>query len=371
MRFIHCADIHLGKPFGSFDEDTRAALKIARLDALRAIAECAVERGAEMVLIAGDTFDAEAPPSKLVRRALDIMADFSALTWVWMPGNHDSLAAVDLWERIEKDKPDNVILATKPEPIEWGENAVILPAPPTVRSPGFDLTEWMSHAETGDRIRVGLAHGGITDFGSEEGGLATIPPDRADLAALDYLALGDWHGQMSIGPKTWYAGSPEQDSFKGREDAGILLVEIEARGSAPHIERVPLGRYKWLQQEIAFFAGNDPVESLKMALPDTDRSFALVKLVGSGRLTLSEMARLKEACHAISDTFHFFEADLTRIGIEQNGDDLDLIAESGALRVAAESLLAETSTEGRTEEDARIAQQALSHLFQLAQEIAQ
>ena len=60
-----------------------------------------------------------------------------------------------------------------------------------------------------------------------------------------------------------------------------------------------------------------------------------------------------------------------KIGIKQNEDDLDLIAESGALRVAAESLLAETSIDGRTEEDARIAQQALSHLFHLAQEVDQ
>ena len=112
-------------------------------------------------------------------------------------------------------------------------------------------------------------------------------------------------------------------------------------------------------------------KTLRMALPDTDRSHALIKLIGSGRLTLGEMARLKEGCKDLADAFHFFDADLMRIGIEQNGDDLDLIAESGALRVAAESLLAETSTEGRTEEDAQIAQQALAHLFQLAQEVAQ
>ncbi len=371
MRFIHCADFHLGKPFGTFDEDTRAALKTARLDALRATGNLAMERGAELVLIAGDTFDAEAPPSRLVRRAIDIMADSSSITWIWMPGNHDSLAAVDLWERIERDRPENVILATKAEVIEIGQDVAILPAPPAVRSPGFDLTDWMARAETDDRIRIGLAHGGVTDFGSEDGGLATIPPDRAEQSDLDYLALGDWHGQMAIGQKTWYAGSPEADGFKGHSEAGVLLVNIDARGTAPRVEPIPLGRYKWHRLEISFFAGSDPVESMMMALPETDRAHALIKLTGSGRLTLSELARLKEACDGIADAFHYFDADLMKIGIKQNEDDLDLIAESGALRVAAESLLAETSTDGRTEEDARIAQQALSHLFHLAQEVDQ
>ena len=191
MRFVHVADIHLGKPFGNFDEDTRAALKAARLDALHAAGALARDRDAGLVLIAGDTFDAEAPPSRLVKRALDTMAGFPDVTWVWMPGNHDSLAAVDLWERLERDKPDNVILATRAEVIEIGTEAVILPAPPSVRAPGFDLTEWMETAQTGARIRIGLAHGGVTDFGSEDGGLATIPPDRAERSKLDYLALGD------------------------------------------------------------------------------------------------------------------------------------------------------------------------------------
>lgn len=371
MRFIHCADLHLGKPFGSFDEDTRAALKAARLEALRAIGNLAVERGAELVLIAGDTFDAEAPPSRLVRRAIDIMAGFSSLQWIWMPGNHDSLAAVDLWERIERDKPENVILATQTQEIEIGQDGAILPAPPAVRSPGFDLTEWMSHADTGNRIRIGLAHGGVTDFGSEDGGLATIPPDRAEQSDLDYLALGDWHGQMAIGQKSWYAGAPEADGFKGHADAGVLLVSIDAHGTPARIEPIPVGRFKWHRLEISFFAGSDPVETLMMALPDADRADSLVKLIGSGRLTLSELARLREACDGIADAFHYFDADLMKIGIKQNEDDLDLIAESGALRVAAESLLAETSIDGRTEEDARIAQQALSHLFHLAQEVGQ
>lgn len=371
MRFIHAADFHLGKPFGQFDEETRVALRQARLDALRATGEAAVAHNAGLVLIAGDTFDAEAPPSKLVKRALDCMAAFPSVQWIWMPGNHDSLAAVDLWERIARDKPNNVVLATVPDVIEIGEDAAILPAPPAVRSPGHDLTEWMSNAETADRIRIGLAHGGVTEFGSEDGGLAIIPPDRAKQSDLDYLALGDWHGQMAIGDRTWYAGSPEADGFKGHEMPGVLLVDIEARGAVPHIEPIAIGRYRWLRIAQTFFAGIDPVTVLEDLLPPSDRDRALIRLVADGRLGLSEHAALSRACEAVADAFHAFDFDLSAIGIEQNVEDLDLIAESGALRVAAESLLAETTLEGRTEADAQIARSALSHLFHLAQEVGQ
>jgi DNA repair exonuclease SbcCD nuclease subunit len=368
MRFFHTADLHLAKPFGRFDEDTRAALRGARLDAVRKIGVAARVHNAEFVLIAGDTFDAEAPPAKVVRRALDVMGEFADLLWVLLPGNHDSLAAVDLWERIARDKPDNVILAVTPEIIEIGDQVAILPAPPTVRNPGVDLTDWMTDAQTGSRFRIGLAHGGILDFGSEEGTVAVIQPDRAERSNLDYLALGDWHGQKSITSRTWYSGSPETDSFKGHSQAGTLLVEITAPGETPQVTSVSIGQFDWQPLALDVFSGTDPVQQLIGALPDLDRDKTLVRVEVSGRLGLLEQSQLRETCQQIADDFHFFEVILDRLGIEQAVDDLDLIATGGALRAAADSLLAATDLQGRTAEDVQIAQIALTHLFHIAQQ---
>jgi len=368
VRFLHTADLHLAKPFGRFDADTQAALRMARLDALRRLGNAARADKAEFILVAGDTFDAEAPPSKVVRRALDLMGEFTDLLWVLLPGNHDSLAAVDLWERIDRDKPDNVILALTPDIIEIGDHVAILPAPPTVRNPGVDLTEWMADARTGHRFRIGLAHGGILDFGSEEGTVAVIQPDRAEISKLDYLALGDWHGQKSITPRTWYAGSPEADNFKGHAPAGALLVEIGALGDIPQVTPVPIGQFDWRPLALEFFAGTDPVQQLIEALPAADRDKTLVRLEASGRLGLLEQSQLRDTCTQIADDFHFFEVIRDQLGIEQAVDDLDLIATGGALRATADSLFAATDLQGRTAEDVQIAQIALTHLFHIAQQ---
>lgn len=80
MRLLHCADIHLAKPFGRFDEDTRSALRQTRLTALDAIGQAAPAQGAGFVLIAGDTFDAEAPPSRVVHRARATIARLPDVT---------------------------------------------------------------------------------------------------------------------------------------------------------------------------------------------------------------------------------------------------------------------------------------------------
>lgn len=368
MRFLHTADIHLGKPFGRFDEDTRADLRAARLEALTRIGEAARAHEAKLVLIAGDTFDAEAPPSKIIRRALGVMARFDDIIWVLMPGNHDSLNAAGLWERIAAEKPPNLRLALAPEVIEVGDDVAILPAPPTVRHPGLDLTEWMGQAQTGARIRIGLAHGGIRDFDESTGGLAVIPPDRAEIAALDYLALGDWHGQMQITSRTWYAGTPEPDSFKGHAPAGGLLVEISAPGAIPDVTPIPLGTFQWQDCALSFLAGEDPVTLLQDALPTSDRDRWLIRLEAQGRLGLQDQSRLRAACAEVADDFHAFEARLDQLGIEQVLGDLDLIAQGGALRSAADSLYAATTLEGRTEADAEIAKIALTELFNIAQE---
>ena len=370
MRFLHTADIHLAKPFGRFDEDTRAALRAARLDAIRKLGEAAREHHAGIILIAGDTFDAEAPPARVIRRAMDIIREFSDLTWVLLPGNHDSLAAVDLWERIENEKPDNLVLALRPAVIEIGNDVAVLPAPPSVRNPGVDLTAWMTGADTNQRHRIGLAHGGVTEFGSEENTIAVIPPTRAETAGLDYLALGDWHGQMSITPRTWYAGSPEPDSFKDHSPAGALLVEIAAPGDVPVVTPVPLGEFDWQMLELDFFAGTDPVEPLMAALPKIGKDKKLIRFEARGRLGLLEHSQLREACDKIADDFHFFEAALDALAIEQVVDDLDIIAEAGALRFAADSLFEATDLNGRTAEDVRIAQVALTHLFHIAKEVS-
>ena len=66
------------------------------------------------MLLAGDTFDAETPAPETLRHALRAMASEGDLRWVLMPGNHDSLAASELWRRILADAPSNLLVLTSP-----------------------------------------------------------------------------------------------------------------------------------------------------------------------------------------------------------------------------------------------------------------
>src|SRR3546814_19771233 len=65
------------------------------------------------------------------------------------------------------------------------------------------------------------------------------------LAGLDYLALGDWHGFLTIGDRTAYSGTPEVDRF-GREEDGACIAATIRPAEPPSVERITTGRYRWL-----------------------------------------------------------------------------------------------------------------------------
>ena len=105
FRFLHASDLHLGKPFGGYPEGIRNRLREARHAAIGRLAQAARQGGAQVVLLAGDSFDAETPAPDTLRQALRAMAEEADIRWIMLPGNHDSLAASELWRRIATDGP--------------------------------------------------------------------------------------------------------------------------------------------------------------------------------------------------------------------------------------------------------------------------
>lgn len=234
MRFIHTADWQIGKPFRNFG-DQESMLRHARLTAIENIGGLANKEGAKHVLIAGDLYDTEAPSQKTLLEPLERMKQFPDVDWHVLPGNHDPHRPNGLWDRVRQaGTPSNVHLHLAQEVSALGEDAVLLPAPLRRKSEAADLTGWMDSAATPQGvIRIGLAHGSVVGFGS--GGEASNPvaPDRPTHAGLDYLALGDWHRTMRVGPAIWYSGTPEPDRFGSQEEGQVLLVDIAGPGALP------------------------------------------------------------------------------------------------------------------------------------------
>ena len=367
LRFLHSSDLHLGKAFGGYPEAIRNRLREARHGAIARLAQAARDGGADTVLLAGDTFDAETPAPDTLRQALRAMAAQTDIRWIMLPGNHDSLAATELWRRILSEDLPNLRIVTDDTAFALSDHAMLLPAPCTQRRPGRDLTAAMSVPTPEGCLRIGLGHGAITDFSAEEGVPGIIPPDRARLSGLDYLALGDWHGRMQVGAETWYCGSPEADGFKHDMAAGALLVTLD--GGA-QVDVVETGTLQWRRLLLDLLPGDDPVARLDAELPAAHlRRDLLLRLQATGRLPLADRSRFEAKAEAIAPDFGWFDHDFSQLATDTRPDDLDQIDHAGALRQAAETLLAEAHDPALSLSEREVSGNALSRLYTLAMQV--
>ncbi|OAN78047.1 hypothetical protein A8B78_13350 [Jannaschia sp. EhC01] len=361
FRFIHSSDLHLGKSFGNFPEDVRVRLQQARLEAIGTLAATARQSGARDVLLAGDTFDKLNAAPKVIRGAINAMKAADDVRWWVMPGNHDHANASELWRTFTRDAPENVHALLRPEPVALAEGVVLLPAPPTERHPGRDLTQWFNDAATGDALRIGLAHGSIRGFSAEEGGASILSPDRARDAGLSYLALGDWHGQLQVNENTWYSGTPEADSFKHAAAPSALVVELD--GAHLRVTPQPTARLRW--RAVAVDLLGDEAE---VPLPSEERTNTLMALTLTGRARPALRQRIEADFDQAAPDFLWADLDLDALSLIHDTTDLDRIDRQGALRAAAETLAAEADDPSLAPDTRATAQAALSLLFSYTEE---
>lgn len=360
LKIIHTADWQLGKPFGRFPVEVANALSEARLDAVDRLAAVAGGEGARHVLVAGDVFDNVDPGDRIVMQALSRM-ERANVTWWLMPGNHDHARPSGLWTRVRRSAPPNVRVVDAPEPSEIEEGAWLLPAPLEHRKTVSDPTATMVDMATpAGALRIGIAHGSITEFGATGESSNLIPPDRARSAGLDYLALGDWHGHLVVGDRTAYSGTPEVDRF-GREEPGSCIA-VEARsGNAPSLKRTESGRYRWLSRRWETATAEDVEREVAALRTEARLSDVLLQLKLTGVASLADrVAATAMLDDRLAHEVRHLELDATGLIAQPTDEDVARIDVQGALAGAAAALQTRSAAGGP---DAATAAAALERLY--------
>lgn len=208
IRLVHSSDVHVdeGRIAAAFDGDGAAGLA-AVLATARGLA-------ADIVLLAGDTFEANQLSRALIDRAGALLAD-AGLPVVILPGNHDPAMPDSVYVRggYAQIRDLAILGVTHDEAVAfsaldlelWGHAHRDYFDMPPLRGPRPRTTRW----------QVAIGHGHYEPPVTRANPLRpswVFGDEEIAATAADYLALGHWDRPMQVGDGSvpaFYSGSPE------------------------------------------------------------------------------------------------------------------------------------------------------------------
>lgn len=260
MKFIHTADLHIGKVINDFSmlEDQKHILG--------QILEIARREKADALVLAGDIYDRAIPPAEAVVALGEFLQETadSGIGVLMVSGNHDSPERIGFAEKILEKQGISIagVCREGVKEVRWkdgyGEVSFVLmpfvkPAQAGAKTSSEAVAGMLGaywEKERGNKRRVLVAHHFVTDNGREPelsdgedtvhvGGLDNVEVSLFD--GFDYVALGHIHKPQQIGNQpVYYAGASLAYSFS---EAGqrkyVNLVELKGEGPAS-VKKIPL-----------------------------------------------------------------------------------------------------------------------------------
>lgn len=285
MRFLHLADLHLGKNLHGFSLLEDQEKMLSQLAAL------AVQHKTDAVLIAGDVYDKAVPPAEAVQLLDHFLTELTqqGQKVFLISGNHDSAQRIAFGAQVMQKAGVYVspVFSGCPQPITltdaWGEVRLYLlpfirpaqvraallaeeavqgteeaaaPAPENADAAQEQIERLTTYQSAMQAVmarmpldpgvrNVLVAHQfltGASPSDSEEfsvGGVENI--DAALFRDFDYVALGHIHRAQQVEfPSIRYAGTPLKYSFsEAGQVKSATLVTLEEKGKLS-IEELPL-----------------------------------------------------------------------------------------------------------------------------------
>ena len=254
LKILHTADIHLGAKFpglGNKGDSQREQLRTT----FKNIIATAIDERVNIILIAGDLFNANQQPQKnidLVIEQFNLLGS-NNIPVCLIPGTHDSLDPSSIYRKVDFEGKCSNLKVFADENISSKEY------------PGLDLTVYgkpnLSNRSyisplkglkrsTSSKFHIAMAHGSfyIPEKIAEDDHIFRLEEVKA--SGMDYLALGHWHRVYSCSekPPAWYSGPPEWIPDQ-RERGAVLLVSLLDSGEVK-VEPKKLGLRDYDEVEI-------------------------------------------------------------------------------------------------------------------------
>ncbi|MDQ3871910.1 MAG: DNA repair exonuclease [Chloroflexota bacterium] len=263
-RLLHMADVHLGARHHDLGE-AAVQQRERQFAAFRRALDVAIDEGVDLVLVAGDLFDSNHQPRRLVERVANEFRRLvlNGVPAVVLPGTHDVYDQASIYRTYDLpalaglQAGSDALTVLTPDRVEAVYPALDLVVHgrcfPTKRAPASPLAGFsIGH---GAQWHVGLVHGSLRIPGRVEQDDVLFTEEEVAVCGLDYLALGHWHSARSgrAGPTTWaYAGAVEPMAVDQEGAGAVALVTLEEVDGERRVllERRRVGRTKFRRLDL-------------------------------------------------------------------------------------------------------------------------
>lgn len=263
LTIIHAADLHLDAPFAALSATEGAKRREEQRTLLTRLTTLAKERGADMVLLAGDLLDGTQTYYETTQALLQSLGEMDCPVFI-SPGNHDFYQPSSPYGVLSWPKQVHIFSQSAMDSVPLPHlNCVVHGAAFTSAHRHDDPLVGFTAPHDGN-VHIGVLHGQVEEVGN----YCPISPQSIATSGLSYLALGHIHQATDLstaGATCWgYSGCPEGRGFDELGEKGAMVVTID--GDRVASEFVPLAqrRYEILTVDVT---GQAPEDALRSALP--------------------------------------------------------------------------------------------------------
>jgi len=254
LKILHTADVHLGAKFsglGNKGASQREQLKTT----FKNIIATAIDEKVNIVLIAGDLFDANQQPQRNIDLVIEQfnLLNQNNIPVCLIPGTHDSLDSSSIYRKVDFEGKCSNLKIFANENIsckEYPELNLTVYGKPNLSSRSYVSPLKGLNPSTSSKFHIAMAHGSfyIPEKIAEDDHVFKL--EEIKTSGMDYLALGHWHRVYACSkePPAWYPGLPEWIPDQ-TEKGGVLLVSLADAGEV-QVEPKMLGLRDYDEVEI-------------------------------------------------------------------------------------------------------------------------
>lgn len=293
---IHTADIHLDSPLAGLPEYEGAphdAVHLATRRALTNIVDLAIDKNADMLIIAGDLYDGEL---RDINTALFLCSELARLRRarvevVIAHGNHDAQSVIT--RRLPLPDGVRTLPTKKPGTEIFAELGI------AVHGQGYpnrevltDLSATYPEPVEG-LLNIGVLHTALT---GRDGHASYAPCSQGTLAArgYDYWALGHVHTADVVGEDPWivFPGCPQGRGLRECGPKGVMVIETD-RDRVMSVEAHAVDVVRWANVIVDVTGAAEREDALALV-----RQALAEALPSAGGRTLACRVTLEGACDA-------------------------------------------------------------------------